>query len=183
MQSDRQLAWRAKHGSRKALDELFNRYYREMYAYVYKQCGQRELALDLTQDTFVAVFRGLPSFDEHKAAFRTWLYHIAANIIADYYRSHRYHQQSAEQSLDEIEAIVTYDEDFLQALMNRERVRQVMEIVSRYDLTWVRIFQKKCFEELTFREIAAELDIPENTVKTRYYSMVNRVRKELQDEV
>ena len=181
MQKDKQLTRRAKHGSRKAADELFGRYYREIYSYIYKQCGERELAMDLTQDTFVAAFRGLHGFDDRKAEFRTWLYHIAANKITDYYRSRRHHQRMMEQSLEEKEMEFADDHDILQSLVERERMRQIMDFVTGYELTWVRIFQKKCFEGLTFTQIAVDLGISENTAKTRYYAIIKRIRKELSE--
>lgn len=180
MHTDQKLVRLIKHGSQKAADELFDRYYREIYAYIYRQCGERELAMDLTQDTFVAAFRGMYGFDGRKAEFRTWLYHIAANKVTDYYRSRRYHQHIIEQPLDEMEYAEDYD--ILKGLEERERVRQIMELVSGYEPAWAQIFQKKCFEEKTFAEIAIELDISENTVKTRYYTIIRRLRKEFLNE-
>ena len=92
--TDRILVQCAKLGSRKAADELFERYYREIYAYIFKQCRDKELAMDLTQDTFVAAFRGIRSFNENKSGFRTWLYRVASNKITDYYRSRIFHRRS-----------------------------------------------------------------------------------------
>ena len=69
--------------------------------------------------------------------------------------------------------------DVLELLLNRDLIRQVMEIIMQYDTDWVRIFQKKCFEERTFSEIAEEMLLSENTVKTRFYSMLRRVRNDL----
>lgn len=45
---------------------------------------------------------------------------------------------------------------------------------------WIRIFQKKCFEEKTFAQIAEEMDLAESTVKTRFYQMLKRIRQEVQ---
>lgn len=181
MSSDKHLIWRINHGSRKAADELFGRYYREIYAYIYKQCGECELAMDLTQDTFVAAFRGIRGYDEGKAEFRTWLYRIAANKTADYYRSKQYRQHLAEQSLDGSTLEMPDDTDVLKSLAERDTIKQIMEIVFGYELVWVHIFQMKIFEEMTFARIGEELDLSENTVKTRYYAMIKKIRKELSE--
>lgn len=179
MSGDKHLIRRVKRGNQKAADELFEQYYKEIYAYIYKQCGERELAMDLTQDTFVAAFRGLQGYDERKAKFRTWIYRIAANKIADYYRSKQYYQHITQLSLDEQVIDLSDDSDILESLVKREMIKQIMKIVSGYDLVWVHIFQMKIFEDMTFAQIGDELRISENTVKTRYYAMIKRIRKEL----
>lgn len=164
--------------SRKAADELFERYYREIYAYVFRQCGERELAMDLTQDIFLAVFQGLYSFDSRRSLFRTWLYHVASNKVTDYYRSRRYKEKLQEIPIEEISAEIPDGENISQLLVQREYIAHIMEIVSGYELTWVRIFQMKCFEDRTFAEIAKTLNISENTAKSRYYAIIKRLRKE-----
>ena len=99
--------------------------------------------MDLTQDTFVAAFRGLQGYDDKKAEFRTLLYRIASNKIADYYRSKQYHQRVTEQSLDEMVIELSDDSDILESLAEKELIRHIMDIVSGYDPVWVRIFQMK----------------------------------------
>jgi RNA polymerase sigma-70 factor (ECF subfamily) len=180
--SERKLVHRVKWRSdRKAADELFGRYYKEIYAYVYRQCGERELAMDLTQDIFIAAFRGLSSFDDRKARFRTWIYHVAANKVTDYYRSKQHKVDLMEIPLEEQETEMIDEGDVINQLITRDRVAGIMEIVSGYENIWVQIFQKKCFEEKTFAQIAADLNISENTAKTRYYTMIKRLRKEMKE--
>lgn len=59
MQTDNQLIRRIKKKQdKKAADELIRRYYREIYAFTYRQTGERELALDLTQEIFITVLQG-----------------------------------------------------------------------------------------------------------------------------
>lgn len=70
-------------GSRPAADKLIRAHYDEIYVFAYRQIGNKEDTMDLTQNIFLAVLRSLPSFDARKASFRTWLYRIAANKIID----------------------------------------------------------------------------------------------------
>ncbi len=102
MQTDNQLIRRIKKKQdKKAADELIRRYYREIYAFTYRQTGERELALDLTQEIFITVLQGIYAFDEKKAGFRTWAYRVAANRITDYYRSKSYKKEKAGEILEE----------------------------------------------------------------------------------
>ncbi len=76
-------------GSKKAADALVREYYDDIYAYVYRQTGSREDALDVTQECFLAAFRSLSSYDPKKAGLRTWLYHIASHKVIDFKRKKR----------------------------------------------------------------------------------------------
>lgn len=164
MQTDNQLIRRIKKKQdKKAADELIRRYYREIYAFTYRQTGERELALD-----------------EKKAGFRTWAYRVAANRITDYYRSKSYKKEKLQQPLQwETEEEKTV-RDLAEHMVQKEEIRRIMDIVVSYEREWIRIFQKKCFEEKTFAQIAEEMDLAESTVKTRFYQMLKRIRQEVQ---
>ena len=178
MQTDNQLIRRIKKKQdKKAADELIQRYYREIYAFTYRQTGERELALDLTQEIFITVLQGIYAFE---AGFRTWAYRVAANRITDYYRSKSYKKEKLQQPLQwETEEEKTA-RDLAEHMVQKEEIRRIMDIVVSYECEWIRIFQKKCFEEKTFAQIAEEMDLAESTVKTRFYQMLKRIRQEVQ---
>lgn len=185
MHSDNQLIRKVKRsGSRQAADELLRRYYREIYAFAYRQLSSQELAMDVTQDIFLAVLQGLTTFDERKARFRTWLYTVASNKITDYFRSKYHRQRMLEEEYPKWEQspdMSISDEDFIAQIYGKELMSQAMAIIVEYGNEWVRIFQMKLFLEYTFEEIAGQLHLSENTVKTRYYAMIRRLRKELKE--
>lgn len=185
MLTDNQLIHKIKRKqNRQAADELIERYYKEIYAYTYRQVIDIELSKDLTQDIFIAVLKGISTFDERKAQFRTWLYRVASNKIMDYYRSSQHNMRALEDtfSTEMEDNLPAPDVDMLEHILHKEKMRKVMEVVSQYDVQWVRIFQKKCFEEKTFAEIAEELEISDNTVKTRFYNMLRRIKTEVADD-
>lgn len=101
-------------GSRQAVENLVERYYDEIYVFVYRQTGHKEDAMDLTQSIFLAMLRALSTYDPKKAAFRTWLYRIAANKVIDARRQSR----PVTTPLEEIELPV--QEDFVSQIHNRE---------------------------------------------------------------
>ena len=72
-----------RRGSRRAAEELVDAYYDEIYRFACRQTGDREDAMDLTQNIFLAVLRALSTYDRRRAGFRTWLYRIAANKAVD----------------------------------------------------------------------------------------------------
>ena len=74
---------------RAAADALVRAYYEEIYAYFWRQTGNQEDALDLTQECFIAALQSLPGYDRRKSGFRTWLYSIASHKLADHRRRSR----------------------------------------------------------------------------------------------
>ncbi len=188
MQSDNQLIRKIlrhrlrKNQGREAADELTRRYYKELYAYVFRQTGSRELAMDLTQEIFIQILQKLDAYNEKKAGFRTWAYRIASNRITDYYRSLTHRMAMLVEPLPvEDDEVISYEGvDIEKIIIQRELICQVMSVVAQYPSQWVQIFQKKCFEEMTFAQIAESMELSVNTVKTRFYHMVKKIRQEVE---
>lgn len=182
MQSDNHLIRKIKKKQNKeAAGLLIERYYREIYAYTYRQVACKELAMDLTQEIFILVLKGIRAFDEKKVSFRTWIYWIASNKITDYYRSLAYRKSQLEGPYEQEYEHTGVSPDISSQVLRQETIREVMAVIVRYDEPWIQIFQKHCFEEQTFAEIAEVLKLSEGTVNTRYYKMLAQIRKEVAD--
>lgn len=181
MDKDKKLIRRIKkRSSRAAANELVSKYYREIYIYVYKQMRDRELSMDLTQEIFISALESIDSYDENRASFRTWLYRIATNRTVDYYRSkfYRYHNYTV--PIDDFD--IHDSEDVAVTVENRQEIYAVIDIVNKLDASAQQIFRLKFFAEYTFSEIATMLEMPESTVKTKYYSMLKKIRKDFRED-
>jgi RNA polymerase sigma factor (sigma-70 family) len=163
-----------------AANDLVSIHYKEIYSYVYRQTLNKELALDLTQDIFMNMLQSIDSFDARKASFRTWLYRLATFRIVDYYRSKSYKYQIITEQFYEEELLDP--EDFTIHLEYKQDVERIIKQVNLLDTFSQQIFRLKLFADYTFIEIAALLDIPESTVKTKYYSMIKKIKNSLEAE-
>lgn len=163
-----------RHNSRKAADQLVRAYYDEMYVFVYRQVGNREEAMDLTQDSFIAVLRSLPSYDEKKGGFRTWLYHIFTYKVIDARRKTKVIPVVFEES----ELCST--EDFTAQILNRELLHGIEEYIRSLDPKLQEIFRMRVYGECSFPDIARTMDEPEAKIKACYYRLQKRIRKEFQ---
>ena len=150
----------------------FRAHYDEIYRFVYRQTGHKEDAMDLTQSIFLAMLRALPSFRAERGAFRTWLYRIAVNKTIDARR--RTHLTPL--SLDDME--VSSEEDFAARIQDRALLEQIEDYVSGLDPEEQSVFRLRIYGEKSFPEIAAALEEPEAAVKSRYYRLMGRLRKE-----
>lgn len=86
MNSSQDLIARARAGDHDAFGLLFERYAHPILIFLYNLVGQRDVAEELTQETFVRAYRGLPELrDESK--FSTWLFGIGKNVAREWIRS------------------------------------------------------------------------------------------------
>ena len=83
-----QMLARARVGNEDAFRELTDRYRRELQVHIYRMVGSVQEAEDLLQETLLAAWRGLDTF-EGRASVRAWLYRIATNRSLDALRARR----------------------------------------------------------------------------------------------
>ena len=169
-----------KNGDRTAADELIRRYYDEIYYFVRKQIGDADFALDLTQEIFISCLRTISHYNPKKnVSFKTWLYKIASNKTVDYFRSRAYHETVKSLPLDEIEPVA--ETDFARSFENSEFTEKVCGFVGNLPPDTQKIFQLHIFGQYTFAEIAQMLTLPESSVKSKYYRLINLLKKEFAD--
>jgi RNA polymerase sigma-70 factor (ECF subfamily) len=73
-------------GTKRAFDELVDRYQKRLLNFIYRTIGDRERAEDLVQEVFIRVHRHLHRFDQSKK-FSTWIYTIASNLAKNELRN------------------------------------------------------------------------------------------------
>ncbi|NBJ70697.1 sigma-70 family RNA polymerase sigma factor [Roseburia sp. 1XD42-34] len=168
-----------KKSSEQAANQLISKYYHEIFGFIYKQTLDRELTKDITQDIFISVLRTIHSFDG-RASFRTWLYKIANSRLIDHYRSKYYQQNKKTEPIDE--KTIYRSVEFTLDVETKEEARKVLEVLSRFERELQQIIRLKIYGEYTFSEIAASLELPESTVKTKYYSTIRKLKNILKGE-
>ena len=90
--TDEELIAMFQTGDAAAFEALFAKYKAPIYVFLVRQCGNREVAADLTQDVFTKLLNRADTF-RHQSKFSTWIYTIARNTAMDHARKskHRNH--------------------------------------------------------------------------------------------
>ena len=180
--SDEQIVERAITGEPDAFGEIVRRWERRIYALSYGMLGREEDARDATQETFIAAFRNLRNF-RGDAKVSSWLHRIAINQCIT---KQRRAKVRGETSLDEeietsgdVFAGPAHDSPAF-VVEDDERTTLVRRAVNTLPPELRQVVVMKEFEELTFQEIAAALDMPLSTVKSRLYTAMKQLRSRLQ---
>jgi RNA polymerase sigma-70 factor, ECF subfamily len=160
---------RARAGDRAAFGELVRRHQDRVYRTAFHMTGNHSDADDVVQEALLRAYRGLARFDG-RASFGTWLYRIVVNAALNHLRSRR----RLPGSLDAPEeARLAGGSDPRQPLDAHEVVTAVLEALAALSPALRVTLIMATLEEMSYRDIAQALEIPEGTVAWR----VNQARK------
>ena len=167
---DAALVAAAVTGDRQAFAALVERHQARVLALLERLTGCREQARDLAQETFVSAYRKLATF-EQRSAFSTWLHRIACNHAAAAGRRRR-----PVASLDAPPAAgrpalapAAKLADVSARLEQEELARQVAAVLQRLDGRYREVVVLSDMQGASYEEIAATLDIPLGTVRSRLH--------------
>lgn len=81
--NEKALLYRAQSGDKKAAEILYERYYREIYTYLYYRVSDSSTAEQFSTEVFLGMLQQRPDFSNHKQTFLGWLYKIASDLLGD----------------------------------------------------------------------------------------------------
>ncbi len=172
---DYDLVQRAlKEKDQQAYAELMERYRESIYFMLLKMVNNKDDAEDLTIEAFGKAFRRLAQYTP-QFAFSTWLFKIASNNGIDFIRKKRIRALSLDSGFrnedgDSMEIAVTDTQpDPIEALERKERLELMREVVLRLKPRYRQLIELRYFQELSYEEIAQELDLPLGTVKAQLF--------------
>ena len=184
--SDEDLLALFRQGTREAFGALVRRYEGELYGYLRRYLGDSDLADDVFQNTFLQLYTKIHQYEVGRPV-SPWLYAIATNQAIDALRRQRRHQtvrfdqdgedgKDAElpQLLNVLESRLPGPLEQLQAAERRQQVRTVVDQLPDY---LKKVVILAYYQELKYSEIAAILDIPVGTVKSRMHTAIIKLQE------
>lgn len=165
--SDDELVRQIQLGDTSAAEELIQRYYCLILRYCRWHCSSLEKAEDLTQETFLKLFRSLPQY-KAKKKFKAYLYRIANHLCIDESRKVQLYPLEDEENLvsEHNEILQVEDRDEVRHLLDRLTPEQREVIILRYG------------EQLSLAEIAKITGSNMRTVQSRVRYALQVMRRE-----
>ncbi|MBU1034486.1 RNA polymerase sigma factor [Patescibacteria group bacterium] len=168
--SDNELIKACRSGDENALGTLIQRHLSAVYRFIFRMIGDRPVAEDLTQETFLKIWKSIRRFDPTKS-FRAWTFAIAKNVVIDYLRKKK-HLTFSEIENDEGQDIADTIPDIQplppEILERAELAQDIERALLELSPETRSIILMHEMEDFTFQEIAGVLKKPMNTVKSRY---------------
>lgn len=158
------------------LDELYQTYFDDVYKYLLFFTNNQNDAEDLTQETFIKVFRKFGSF-QHKSSVKTWIYSIAKNIAIDYFRKKK---------------TLSFMPDFFSKLniADRNRTDEQLEKMDDWEGLQQALLKLKSdhrnviilrgLQEMSTKETAEILGWTESKVKVTYHRALKEMKRFVQ---
>jgi RNA polymerase sigma-70 factor (ECF subfamily) len=179
-----ELVARAQRGDRDAFSTLIVRHAPSVLSVAWRMVGDRTLADDIAQETFLAAFRALPGF-RAEARFSTWLYRIAVNKCRDVQRARTAHPElgfGVDEDGDPApeppgESVLHRTPEDL--LLDRQRAQQMSQALRRLPPLYREAFVLRHVEGLSYEEMSDVLATDGSTLRMRVY----KARKELSREL
>jgi RNA polymerase sigma factor (sigma-70 family) len=174
-QRDYHLVTRAVSGAdQKAYAELLNHYRDSLYFMLLKMTNNPADADDLTIEAFGKAFKNLHQYSP-EFAFSTWLFKIAANNCIDFMRKHRRINFSVVQSYED-DQIDNYPSNIPsttlspeEKIIEKQKIRLMREVVEKLKPHYRLLIELRYFKELSYEEIATQLELPLGTVKAQLF--------------
>lgn len=181
---DFKLIDRAVGGDDQAFAKLLQRYKRPVYHTILKMVRNVDDAEDLTIESFAKAFRSLPRFKKD-FTFSTWLFRIATNNTIDFIRKKKLNTLSIENTYtdDDGQSVSIDVEDFnrdpQEETIKAQKEELIQVFVGMLPAKYQKLVRLRYFNELSYEEIAEEIEAPLGTVKAQ----LHRARELLYDMV
>jgi RNA polymerase sigma factor (sigma-70 family) len=161
-------------GDQKAYAELLNNYRDSLYFMLLKMTNNQVDADDLTIEAFGKAFKNLHQYSP-EYAFSTWLFKIAANNCIDFMRKNRRINFATEINNDESGSnnypsnIPSMNLSPEERVIEKQKISLMHEVVEKLKPHYRLMVELRYFKELSYEEIAIQLDLPLGTVKAQLF--------------
>ncbi len=151
---------------------LYEKYYRQIFVFVFRRTGDEDIAGDIVSDTFLKAMVALPKYESKGLPFSAWLFRIALNEVNMYYRK------------TSRERIVSIDQtnigDVIQEAggekESEENRQLVMKLLSTLTPEEMQMMELRFFEKRAFAEVGEILGITENNAKVKTYRIIDKLK-------
>src|SRR5919201_6071068 len=172
-EAERRLIERAKQDPT-AFGELYDRYFHQIYRFVYSRVKEQAGSEDVTSEVFIKALRGLPRYQDTGRPFSAWLYQIAVNAIADRYRARR-----PTEDIDEMRTVSTGETPMDEIAAQRDEIRRIWAVVETLPGPQRTAMVLKSQEDMKIEDIASVMGKAPGAVKLLIHRGVTRVRYEV----
>lgn len=155
-----------------AFRPLYDKYFEQIFRFVFRRTADQNLAADISSQVFLKAMQKLGGYQFKGVPFSAWLYRIASNEIAQFYRDDKKNRVVSIETTQLGELIDEIEEKDNEIL--RKAMITAIDTLKHTDL---QLIEMRFFEQRPFKEIADILDITESNAKVKTYRILEKLKK------
>ncbi len=173
---DDEIVALATQGDRQAFGELYDRYVERIYNYVYYRTSDPADAEDLTERVFLRAIRHIENYEDRGYPISAWLYRIAHNLVANWYRDN---SRREEVPLESVAFSLEFTGEHPEpSVLKGEECQGLMDVIHQLPADRQQLLILKFVERLTNAEIGEIMGRTEGAIKSLYHRTLVALRQE-----
>lgn len=173
---DQELWEAAVIGEADAFGELFERHHVLIYNFCFRRTGSWSIAEDLMAVVFLEAWRTRRGMQLNDGSLLPWLYAIATNVTRHQHRSTGRHRAALARVASRVTNVPDHADEIIDRISDEQRMREVLGAFTRLPQRERDVLELSAFARLDYAQIAAVLEIPVGTVRSRLSRGRSRLR-------
>ena len=176
MVSDQELVQAMAKGDQAAFEAFVHRYHGPLQRYLVRLLKDERKAEDLVQETFVRLLKQLKQkqIPDH---IKAWMYRVATNLSRDYWKSASYRKEK--QQIEELPEKEDQKASVIEIYERLETRQEVLQSLNKLSDQQREIVILRFYQDLQLKEIAATLEIPIGTVKSKLFHALRKLKESM----
>lgn len=162
-------------------DEIYKAYYKQIYFYLLDLSKNKDIAEEITQETFFKVLKKIDTF-KGESKISSWITEIAKNTYFNYLKKHKREAVLDTKEIDETtssqETSAGSEQDFLNKLLTKE----IHTLLHKLNEPYREVFWMRVFGELSFKEIGSIHGKTENWARVTYHRAKILIKTKLEEK-
>lgn len=160
------------------MEELYRENAKIVYHFIYRQCGNQDLAEEITQETFLRAIHSIETYD-FSCKVSVWLCSIAKHIYWQYLRKY-----GREVPVETVESEVSVYDNVEKKVLDKCEIMEVLKEIKKLPPPMREVVVLRASEQLSYREIGEILGKTENWARVTFYrakAILAKGRKDNED--
>ena len=158
------------------IEEVYVKYSKSVYKYIFCLTGDKEIAEDIVQETFLVAVKNINKF-EGKCKITTWLCQIAKNIWYSIFK-----KDNKEISLEDIKDTLFINETIEDAICKKEEKIELLKRIQKLDEETKNVMYLRLFGNLDYNEISEVMNKTPNWARVVFFRGKQKIKEESKNE-
>lgn len=154
---------------------LYEKYYKQMFIFVFKKVRDESLTADICSKTFMKAMLNIAKYEYKGFPFSSWLYRIASNEVNMFFRENNKIHFVEVSERDVVTLVDEFDE------VKEVALKQVLSLLELLPKDQQELIEMRFFEQLSFKEIADIFEITEANAKMKVYRILGKLEDKIKN--